>query len=69
MKWENVLKTKTEVACKVLFCSWGLPQGLKALNIGSTNEGTSGLVKSSHTENGPVSFLRKEVPENGGKEL
>lgn len=29
MKWENVLKTNTEVDCMVLFCSWGLPQGLK----------------------------------------
>ena len=69
MKWENVLKTKTEVACMVLFCPWDLPQDLKEIIIGSANEGTSGLVKLSHTENSSVSFRRKEVPENDGKEL
>lgn len=29
MKWKNVLKTKTEVACMVLFCPWDLPRTWK----------------------------------------
>ena len=49
--------------------SWDLPQDLKEVIIGSASEGTSGLVKLSHTENSSVSFRRKEVPENDGKEL
>ena len=69
MKWENVLRTKAEVVCMVLFCPWDLPQDLKEVNIGSANEGTSGLVKLSHTENGSVRFQRKAVPENDWKEL
>lgn len=69
MKWKNVLKTEAEVVCWILFCPGGLPQGLKEVNIGSANEGTRGFVKSLHAENSSVSFLRKEVPENLGKEL
>ena len=33
MKWENVLRTKTEVACMVLFYSWDFPQDLKGVSI------------------------------------
>ena len=51
----------------VLFCPWDLPEDLKEVIIGSANEETSGLVKLSHTENGSVSFRRKEVPENDGR--
>lgn len=36
--------------------------------VGSTNEGASGFVKSSDTENVPVGFIRKEVPKNDGRE-
>lgn len=49
--------------------SLGPPTGPERGNIGSANEGTSGLVKLSHTENGSVRFQRKAVPENDGKEL
>ena len=47
MKWENVLRTKAEVVCMVLFCPWDLPQDLKEVNIGSANEGTSGLAANT----------------------
>lgn len=43
------------------------PERSQYFILEEANEGTCALVKLSHTENGSVSFQRKEVPENDGK--
>lgn len=69
---EKCSENKTEVACRALFCPWCLLQGLEEADsqeVLATNEGASGFVKSSDTENVPLGFIRKEVPENDGRKL
>lgn len=49
--------------------SKGSERSRPSVNAGSANEGVSGFVKSSDTENGLGSFLRKLVPKNDGRAL